>query len=47
MKKYWTNDQGLKAEIGFCPYHPKTRLDGAGECDKCLNEIINYTKRRK
>jgi len=33
-----------KYRIGFCPYHPKTRLDGKGECSKCEEKLMKYKR---
>ena len=28
----------------FCPYHPNTPLDGAGECGQCEADIMEYSR---
>ena len=30
-----------------CAYHPRTRLDGAGECPVCEKELLEYAKLRR
>ena len=42
----WTNKEGLVAKVGFCPYHPETKLDNNSECEKCLEEIVKRGKTR-
>jgi hypothetical protein len=42
--KTWINDEGKSARIGYCPYHPTTKLDGGAECPECEKEIMNYGK---
>lgn len=42
--KATTNKQVTEAhsEPIKCPYHPKYNLDGWGECDMCLQDIVEY-----
>jgi hypothetical protein len=38
---------GKELKIGYCPYHPKHKLDGKGECDLCEAEIMQYQPKQK
>jgi hypothetical protein len=45
--KYWINEEGKITRIGYCPYHPKNKLDNWGECDKCMKAIIKNINSRR
>ena len=43
-RKISNNYEIVPTRIDYCPYHPKTKLDEAGECPECYKKIMNWKK---